>query len=87
MRDDVREQVDALVAAGRPAEARATARTALDTEGPDARLLLALARAHLAEDDDDHDDAAERVFSEGLYTFPDDIDKGLRLRPISRAAR
>ncbi|MFG2903251.1 hypothetical protein ACGFZH_39985 [Streptomyces zaomyceticus] len=73
MRDDVREQVDALVAAGRPAEARATARTALDTDGPDARLLLALARAHLAEDDDDHDDAAERVLREGLDTFPDDI--------------
>ncbi|MFE5711458.1 hypothetical protein ACFQ7J_11635 [Streptomyces sp. NPDC056501] len=71
--DDVRWRVDALVAAGRPAEARATARTALDTEGPDAGLLLALARAHTAEDYDDHDDAAEQVFREGLDTFPDDV--------------
>lgn len=62
-----------LVAAGRPAEARATARTALDTDGPDAGLFLALARAHLAEDDDDHDDDAERVFREGLDAFPNDI--------------
>ncbi|MFB7373880.1 hypothetical protein ACFC0D_28965 [Streptomyces sp. NPDC056222] len=73
VRDDVRGRVDALVAAGRPAEARATARTALGAEGPDAGLLLALACAHLAEDDDDHDDAAERVFREGLDTFPGDI--------------
>ncbi|MET9674625.1 hypothetical protein ABZY68_16205 [Streptomyces sp. NPDC006482] len=73
VRDDVRGRVDALVAAGRPAEARATARTALDTAGPDAGLLLALARAHMAEDDDDHDDDAERVFREGLDAFPDDI--------------
>ncbi|MGW2016812.1 hypothetical protein [Streptomyces sp. NPDC001927] len=73
VRDDVRGRVDALVAAGRSAEARATARTALDIDEPDAGLLLALARAHMAEDDDDHDDAAERVFREGLDTFPDDV--------------
>lgn len=73
VRDDVRGRVDALVAVGRPAEARATARTALDADGPDTGLFLALARAHMAEDDDDHDDAAERVFREGLDTFPDDI--------------
>ncbi len=71
--DDVRGRVDALVAAGRAAEARTAARSALDTDGPDAGLLLALARAHMAEDDDDHDDAAERVFREGLDAFPDDV--------------
>ncbi|MEV6245988.1 hypothetical protein AB0M38_07265 [Streptomyces sp. NPDC051742] len=71
--DDARGRVDALVAAGRAAEARTVARNALDTDGPDAGLLLALARAHMAEDDDDHDDAAERVFREGLDAFPDDI--------------
>ncbi|MCX4985961.1 hypothetical protein [Streptomyces sp. NBC_00572] len=71
--DDVRGRVDALVSVGRPAEARATARTALETAGTDAGLFLALARAHVAEDDDDHDDAAERVFREGLDTFPHDI--------------
>ncbi|MFB7591889.1 hypothetical protein [Streptomyces sp. NPDC056169] len=73
VRDDLRGRVDALVAAGRPTEARATARAALDTDGPDAGLLLALARAHMAEDDDDHDDSAERVFRQGLDSFPDDI--------------
>ncbi|WP_329111808.1 hypothetical protein [Streptomyces sp. NBC_01353] len=73
VRGDVRGRVDALVAAGRPAAARAAARSALDADGPDADLLLALARAHMAEDDDDHDDAAERVFREGLEVFPDDI--------------
>ncbi|WP_435972037.1 hypothetical protein [Streptomyces sp. Qhu_M48] len=73
VRDDVRGQVDVLVAVGRPAEARAAARSALDADGPDVGLFLALARAHLAEDDDDHDDAAERVFREGLDAFPDDI--------------
>ncbi|MFD3943423.1 hypothetical protein [Streptomyces sp. NPDC058579] len=73
VRDDVRGRVDALVAAGRSAEARTTARTALDTDEPDAGVLLALARAHMAEDDDDHDDAAERVFREGLDAFPHDI--------------
>ncbi|WP_051844772.1 hypothetical protein [Streptomyces globisporus] len=73
MRDAIRGQVDALVAIGRPAEARATARGALAADGPDAGLLLALAHAHMAEDDDDHDDAAEQVFREGLDAFPDDI--------------
>lgn len=73
VRDDVRGQIDALVAVGRPAEARAAARTALADDGPEAGLFLALARAHMAEDDDDHDDAAERVFREGLDAFPDDI--------------
>ncbi|MFB7234722.1 hypothetical protein ACFCXK_08065 [Streptomyces sp. NPDC056269] len=73
VRDDVRGRIDALVAVGRPAEARAVARTALADDGPEAGLFLALARAHMAEDDDDHDDAAERVFREGLDAFPDDI--------------
>ncbi|MFE6781968.1 hypothetical protein ACFVFF_06870 [Streptomyces sp. NPDC057680] len=73
VRDDVRGRIDALVAAGRPAEARAVARTALADDGPEAGLFLALARAHMAEDDDDHDDDAERVFREGLDAFPDDI--------------
>ncbi|MFC9733786.1 hypothetical protein ACFWGM_01180 [Streptomyces roseolus] len=71
--NDIRTRAEALVAAGRPAEARAVARDALDADGPDAGLCLALARAHMAEDDDDHDDAAERVFRDGLDAFPDDI--------------
>ncbi|WP_329274622.1 hypothetical protein [Streptomyces sp. NBC_00691] len=73
VRDDVRGRIDALVAVGRAAEARAVARTALEADGRDAGLFLSLARAHMAEDDDDHDDAAERVFREGLDAFPDDV--------------
>ncbi|MFJ9434298.1 hypothetical protein ACIRQY_32210 [Streptomyces sp. NPDC101490] len=73
MRDDVRGRVDTLVAAGRVAEARSVARDALDADGPDAGLFLALARAHMSEDDDDHDDEAEQVFREGLDSFPDDV--------------
>ncbi|MFJ5833591.1 hypothetical protein [Streptomyces sp. NPDC093089] len=73
VRHDVRGRIDALVAAGRPGEARAVARDALDADGPDAGLFLALARAHMAEDDDDHDDAAEQVFRKGLDAFPDDV--------------
>ncbi|MEU8763857.1 hypothetical protein [Streptomyces sp. NPDC048659] len=73
VRDHARARVDALIAAGALAEARALARRALDADGPDAALFLALARAHLAEDADDHDDAAERVYREGLDAFPDHI--------------
>ncbi|MFF5501340.1 hypothetical protein [Streptomyces roseolus] len=71
--NDIRTRAEALVAAGRPAEARGIARDALDAHGPDAGLCLALARAHMAEDDDDHDAAAERVFRDALDAFPDDI--------------
>ncbi|GHA64196.1 hypothetical protein ACIQRS_08745 [Streptomyces termitum] len=71
--NDSRTRAEAFIAAGRPGEARTVARDALDTDGPDAGLFLVLARAHMAEDDDDHDDAAERVFRDGLDAFPDDI--------------
>ncbi|MFF9344953.1 MULTISPECIES: hypothetical protein [unclassified Streptomyces] len=71
--NDIRTRAEALLAAGRFGEARTAARDALDADGPDAGLSLVLARAHMAEDDDDHDDAAERVFREGLEASPDDI--------------
>ncbi|MFF7777583.1 hypothetical protein ACFZCG_24610 [Streptomyces tanashiensis] len=64
----------ALIAAGRYAEARKAAEAVLEADGPEPRLLLVLARAHMAEDEDDHDDAAERVFRRALDTFPDHID-------------
>ncbi|MEU9193086.1 hypothetical protein [Streptomyces hundungensis] len=60
--------------AGRLADARNSARSALATHGPDARLSLILGRAHMAEDDDDHDDRAEAAYREGLDSFPDDLD-------------
>ncbi|GGS75873.1 hypothetical protein GCM10010222_16190 [Streptomyces tanashiensis] len=64
----------ALIAAGRYAEARKAAEAALETDGPEPQLLLVLARAHMAEDEDDHDDDAERVFRRALDTFPDHVD-------------
>ncbi|MFE0652465.1 hypothetical protein ACFVZH_28175 [Streptomyces sp. NPDC059534] len=64
----------ALMAAGRLAEARRVAEAALDADGPEPLLFLALARAHMAEDEDDHDDDAERVFRRALDTFPDHVD-------------
>ncbi|MFI8913134.1 hypothetical protein ACIGW4_16200 [Streptomyces sp. NPDC053513] len=68
MRDDVRERGDALVALGRPAEARAAARGALDADGPDTGLLLALAHAHMAADDDDHDHDHDDGLGEHRYS-------------------
>ncbi|MBB4984019.1 tetratricopeptide repeat protein [Streptomyces nymphaeiformis] len=64
----------ALIAAGRLAEAREVAETALETDGPEPTLLLVVARAHMAEDEDDHDDDAERVFRRALDLFPDHVD-------------
>ncbi|MFG3280585.1 hypothetical protein [Streptomyces sp. NPDC048111] len=60
--------------AGRLAEARSVARSALAAESPDPRLFLTLGLAHAAEDDDDHDDRAEAAYREGLDAFPDDLD-------------
>ncbi|MFB6632212.1 hypothetical protein ACFCWY_20180 [Streptomyces sp. NPDC056362] len=84
----------ALIAAGRYPEAREAAKAALEAEGPDPALFLALARAHLAEDEDDHDDEAERVFRRALDAFPDDLDLlagyaelCLRSDPLDRPGR
>ncbi|GAA0586906.1 hypothetical protein [Streptomyces crystallinus] len=63
-----------LVRAGRLAGARRTAEEALEADGPDAPLFLVLGQAHVAEDDDDHDDRAEAVYQKGLQAFPDDLD-------------
>ncbi|MGW0938664.1 tetratricopeptide repeat protein [Streptomyces sp. NPDC002666] len=59
---------------GRPADARARATAALERYGPDPALYTLLGRAHLAENEDDHDDEAERVYRQGLEAFPDDLD-------------
>ncbi|MFC9594784.1 hypothetical protein ACFTUC_33975 [Streptomyces sp. NPDC056944] len=84
----------ALIAAGRYAEAREAAETALEEDGPEPALFLVLARAHTAEDDDDHDDDAERVFRRALDAFPDHLDLlagyaelCLRSDPLDRPGR
>ncbi|MFI8106051.1 hypothetical protein [Streptomyces sp. NPDC086023] len=64
----------ALIASGRHAEARRTARAALKTLGPAPELALVLALAHVAENDDDHDDRAEEVYRDALADFPEDVD-------------
>ncbi|MEU6536844.1 hypothetical protein [Streptomyces sp. NPDC047000] len=64
----------AYLLAGQLSQARRIATEALKTNGPDARLFLVLGRAHAAEDDDDHDDLAERTYQDGLEAFPDDLE-------------
>lgn len=53
--------------------ARQAARTGLEAYGPDAELSLLLALAHAAEDDDEEDDRAERVYQDALEVFPDHL--------------
>ncbi|WP_330239331.1 hypothetical protein [Streptomyces sp. NBC_00525] len=67
------EAVQEALRAGRLAEARERATTALEEHGPDPELYALLGRAHAAEDEDDHDDAAERAYRRGLAAFPDDL--------------
>ncbi|MFI6946975.1 hypothetical protein [Streptomyces sp. NPDC050422] len=64
----------AALTGGRPADARARATAALERYGPDPVLYTLLGRAHVAENEDDHDDAAERTYRRGLEAFPDDLD-------------
>ncbi|MBD0741406.1 M48 family metallopeptidase [Streptomyces sp. CBMA152] len=80
MQGENQEAVSAYAAAqtqlraGRLAQARRTAEEALEADGPAAPLFLVLGQAHVAEDDDDHDDRAEAAYREGLKAFPDDLD-------------
>lgn len=64
----------AALSGGRPADARAQATAALERYGPDPALYTLLGRAHVAENEDDHDDEAERVYRRGLEAFPDHLD-------------
>jgi hypothetical protein len=69
-----RAEAEGLLRAGRLFEARCTAQDALDADGPDAGLYAVLGRSHAAQDADDEDDLAERVYRRGLTAFPDDLD-------------
>ncbi|WP_420035104.1 hypothetical protein ACN2WE_24225 [Streptomyces sp. cg28] len=68
------ERAERLLRAGELKAARAEATAGLDEHGPRPGLYLVLARAHEAEDDDDHDAAAERAYRAGLDAHPDDLD-------------
>ncbi|MEU1466631.1 hypothetical protein ABZ434_00165 [Streptomyces sp. NPDC005761] len=67
------EAIRAALSGRRHADARAQATAALERYGPDALLYTLLGRAHVAENEDDHDDAAERAYRRGLDAFPDDL--------------
>ncbi|MGW8884630.1 hypothetical protein [Streptomyces sp. NPDC055749] len=67
------EAHSALRARDLPA-ARTLAQSALDVYGPDAALFAVLGQAHVAADEDDHDDRADEVYRRGLALFPDDLD-------------
>ncbi|MFI6898631.1 hypothetical protein ACIBM4_31410 [Streptomyces sp. NPDC050256] len=67
------EAIQAALSGRRPADARAQATAALERYGPDPLLYTLLGRAHAAENEDDHDDEAERAYRRGLGTFPDDL--------------
>ncbi|MYW68240.1 hypothetical protein GTY65_29820 [Streptomyces sp. SID8379] len=68
------ERAETLLRAGELRQARAAAQAGIEEAGPHAALYLVLARAHAAEDDDDHDTAAEHAYRTGLDAFPDDLD-------------
>ncbi|MFD7866712.1 hypothetical protein [Streptomyces sp. NPDC059783] len=68
------DAVRAALDGGRLAEARLRAEAALKVYGVAAVLYELLGRAHAAEDEDDHDDEAERAYRRGLEHFPDDLD-------------
>lgn len=67
------EAIQAALSGRRPADARAQATAALERYGPDPLLYTLLGRAHVAENEDDHDDEAERAYRRGLAAFPDDL--------------
>ncbi|MER7726211.1 hypothetical protein [Streptomyces sp. NPDC096323] len=71
---DATAAVLAALSGGRLAEARAQATAALERYGPDPALFLLLGRAHAVENEDDHDDEAERAYRRGLEAFPDHLD-------------
>ncbi|MFJ5550186.1 hypothetical protein [Streptomyces sp. NPDC093225] len=55
------------------AAVRRTAEAGLAEAGPDPVLYRWLGLAHAAEDEDDHDDEAERAYRRGLEVAPDDL--------------
>ncbi|GED89873.1 hypothetical protein [Streptomyces sp. 6-11-2] len=67
------QQCSELYTAGGFAAVRRTAQAGLDQVGPTAVLYRWLGLAHAAEDEDDHDAAAERAYQQGLASAPDDL--------------
>ncbi|MFK0101816.1 hypothetical protein [Streptomyces sp. NPDC091040] len=80
------EAVRDALAAKRRSEARERAVAALEEHGPDPELYALLGQAHAAEDEDDHDDEAERVYRRGLDAFPDNLALLAAYAELCRAA-
>ncbi|SDL36220.1 hypothetical protein [Streptomyces indicus] len=81
------ERAQALLRAGEFKAARTQAQEGLDALGPHPGLYLVLGRAHTAENDDDHDTAAERAYRMGPAAFPDDPDRWPRTPSSAGPAR
>ncbi|MFJ3441213.1 hypothetical protein ACIPM2_08565 [Streptomyces sp. NPDC086081] len=71
--DDYQRRCEQLFVAGGHAAVRRAAQEGLDRLGPHPDLYCWLALGHAAEDDDDHDDAAEEAFRAGLALDPDHL--------------
>ncbi|MFE4519994.1 hypothetical protein ACFRMQ_38210 [Kitasatospora sp. NPDC056783] len=67
------ERCSELFAVGGHEAVRNTAEAGLKEYGPDPVLYRWLGQAHAAEDEDDHDRAAEAAYRDGLELAPDDL--------------
>ncbi|WP_405638021.1 hypothetical protein OG543_26355 [Streptomyces sp. NBC_01178] len=67
------DRCEELFAVGGFAGVRKAAESGLEELGADPVLYRWLGLAHAAEDDDDHDDAAEDAYESGLAQWPDDL--------------
>ncbi|WP_405885895.1 hypothetical protein OG739_02110 [Streptomyces longwoodensis] len=72
-RQQYAEQCSELFAVGGYAAVRKAARAGIEECGPDPVLLRWLGQAHAAEDEDDHDRAAEAAYRQGLALAADDL--------------
>ncbi|WP_370416510.1 hypothetical protein [Streptomyces fradiae] len=71
--DDWQDRCEQLFVAGGHADVRRAAREGIEELGPHPDLYCWLALGHVAEDEDDHDDEAERTFRTGLALDPDHL--------------
>ncbi|WP_225799226.1 hypothetical protein [Streptomyces sp. NK15101] len=71
--DSYGDRCERLFLAGGTAAVRRAAQEGLDELGPHPDLYCWLALGHVAEDEDDHDDAAEKAFRAGLALDADHL--------------
>ncbi|WP_329416490.1 hypothetical protein OG802_33080 [Streptomyces sp. NBC_00704] len=72
-REGYAARCEELFAVGGFTKVRTVAESALEELGPDPVLYRWLGLAHAAEDEDDHDAEAEKVYRAGLARWPDDL--------------